>query len=66
MKEASKVEQMWDRVAKMVPELMVAPWATQPRGVQDGFIHAVNAFSSTGDYTLAYMVFQNAKKQGDV
>jgi hypothetical protein len=66
MKEPSKVEQMWDRVAGMVPKAAVAPWSLQPRGIQDGFIHAVNNFSATGDYSLAFMVFQNARKQGDV
>ena len=61
-KEASLVEQMWDRVAGMV-ETPALPWSKQPRGVQDMFIQAVNVFGTTGDYTLAKMCFDNAVKK---
>lgn len=66
MKEPSKVEQLWNRVASMVPSTPAAPWVEQPRNVQDGFIHAVNEFTATGDYTLAYLVFQTAKQKSVV
>ncbi len=61
-KEPSKVEQMWDRLAAKMPSFNVAAWSKQSRVVQDSFIESLNHYSRTGDYTMSYLVMQQAAK----
>lgn len=61
-KEPCKIEQFWDKLCDRVASLNVSPWHKQPRQVQDAFLSAFNAYNSSGDLSLAYLVFSNASK----